>query len=90
MTTDTHCVQSMYLKPSGDMTVPFDKSAVLVIDTDLVMEQDQTCKDKRLGDLLMSLDDMIEMTRPMRTGVEAVEIRCMVAGKGVETTYKSM
>lgn len=80
----------MYLKPSGDTTVPYDKSAVLVLDTDLEMRDDHSCKDVRLGDLLMSLDDIIEMARPVRTDIEAVEIRCMVAGKSVETTYKSI
>ena len=84
------CIQSMYLRPSGDTTGPYDKSAILVLETDLAMKPGQACKDKRLGDLLVELDDLVEMASPGRTQIESVEIVCMPVGKGVETTYRAM
>ena len=86
---DHPCVRSMYLRPSGDLTKPFDKGAILVLDTDLAIDPGHACRDRRLGDLLVSLEDMIEMAKPMRRDVECVEILCM-PGKSVEATYRPM
>jgi hypothetical protein len=79
----------MYLRPSGDISGPFDQSAILVLDTDLKIDPGHACNDVRLGDLLVSLEDMIEMARPLRKHVDSVEILCM-PGKSVDFTYKPM
>mgnify|MGYP001555279555 CR=1 FL=1 len=86
--TDTHCVQSLYFRPSGDLTTPFDKSNIMVVETDLEIGPDHECHDVRLGDLLVSLEDMINMG-PSRKEVDCVEILCM-PGKSVDFTYKPM
>ncbi len=85
--TDNHCIRSMYFRPSGDMTAPFDRSNIMVIETDLKID-DHKCNDTRLGDLLVSLEDMINMG-PARKDVDCVEILCM-PGKSVDFTYKPM
>ena len=87
---DMHCVQSMYLKPSGDMTGPFDKSAVLVLETDLRIRPGQPCRDMRLGDLLIALEDVIEMNRSAHKDVESVEILCMAANGNAGARHGAM
>jgi hypothetical protein len=82
------CVRSMYLRPSGDVSAPFDHNAILVLDTDLKMDGHE-CKDMRLGDLLVSLEDMIQMARTDHKDVECVEIMCM-PGKSVDVAYRPM
>jgi hypothetical protein len=84
----TNCVQSMYFRPSGDISAPFGKSNILVLETDLEMEPNTACTDVRLGDLLVSLEDMINMG-PARQDVDCVEILCM-PGKNVDFTYKPL
>ena len=88
MSTDSQCVRSMYFRPSGDFSGPYDRSNILVLDTDLEIDPGHACNDTRLCDLLVSLEDMINMG-PSRKDVDCVEIHCM-PGKSVDFTYKPM
>jgi hypothetical protein len=85
---DTHCIQSMTFRPSGDMSGQFDKNNIMVLETNLEIGPDNECNDVRLGDLLVSLEDMINMG-PSRKDVDCVEILCM-PGKSVDFTYRPM
>ncbi len=89
MSSENQCVQNMYLRPSGDL-LSNDRGANLVLETNLTMSADHECKDQRLGDLLLSLEDIIEMASPSRTHIDMVEIVCMPVSKSVETTYRAM
>lgn len=86
--SDVKCIRNMYFRPSGNTTASHDTSR-LVLETDLKIDPGHECQDVRLGDLLLSLEDVIDMASPLRRDVESVEIMCS-PGKPVNMTYSPL